>query len=596
MRIPELVITLLTLAIVVSVPATDPVLGLHAVAVGKTRVQLDDGDLGIYGRVMRPGTREPVPGAEVQLRGPGTSRATLTFTTQGDGTFGFSGLAAGEYLLSPVLPGRLGLRSRDAWGRTIEVSGNGPPPDVNLWMTSISVISGTVSDQDGEPFDDVFISASSAVWLEGRTVLRHDGFSGVSYRTGDGTYRLRLLPGEYFLRADFRGDLVPPFFYPGTFDVRNAVPVRVAAGLDLAGIDLRAPDEPKFRVRFRMSLPEFVPGVPEPVETYLRPEEEQPLEVRVRPIQEGPGVTLDGSSKVHLERLADDEWLTPGLGEGDYEFLLRYPSTLGAALRRAASERDDPDTPNPLRFNVIARFPVRIVDSDVDLGTVTPDPKTQIPGRVVLRTERARDVAVGELQHFAFADTAYPNDGLATGAIPVVPSENGSFLLREIHRGRFRLEVAPNGMPVGWYVDSVTRGGLDVLRNGMEVGGGPAGPIEIVVSDGAGEVSGVVRNEDDSLVPDARVILIPPVNRRGPLLRFPTVEAEPSGAYALAGIAPGSYRLLALDVAGLDTGTPDTPWWEDPEFLRRYELRGERIMVDPNASMNANLEAVPYLP
>ena len=62
-----------------------------------------------------------------------------------------------------------------------------------------------------------------------------------------------------------------------------------------------------------------------------------------------------------------------------------------------------------------------------------------------------------------------------------------------------------------------------------------------------------------------------------------------SGGFTLDNIPPGEYRMLALEVAGMDDGSP---WWELPEFLRRYELRGERITVDPNLSL-ANYEFKP---
>jgi hypothetical protein len=52
-------------------------------------------------------------------------------------------------------------------------------------------------------------------------------------------------------------------------------------------------------------------------------------------------------------------------------------------------------------------------------------------------------------------------------------------------------------------------------------------------------------------------------------------------------VAPGDYRLLVVDTAGL----PE-PEWESPDFLRQYELRGERITVDPGARLTINPEAI----
>jgi hypothetical protein len=46
---------------------------------------------------------------------------------------------------------------------------------------------------------------------------------------------------------------------------------------------------------------------------------------------------------------------------------------------------------------------------------------------------------------------------------------------------------------------------------------------------------------------------------------------------------------LSIDVAGVPYGHP---FWEDPAFLRQYELRGERITVDPGARLTINPEAI----
>jgi hypothetical protein len=89
------------------------------------------------------------------------------------------------------------------------------------------------------------------------------------------------------------------------------------------------------------------------------------------------------------------------------------------------------------------------------------------------------------------------------------------------------------------------------------------------------------------LVPGAWIVLIPPVNLRGPLASFPTTVANVSGVYVLEDVPPGEYRLLALDLAGLPIGVA-----EAPEFLRQFERRGELITVGPGARMIVNPEAI----
>jgi hypothetical protein len=73
------------------------------------------------------------------------------------------------------------------------------------------------------------------------------------------------------------------------------------------------------------------------------------------------------------------------------------------------------------------------------------------------------------------------------------------------------------------------------------------------------------------------------------MVRFPTAVADASGVYRLTRIPPGEYRMLALYVAGRPSYSR---YWESPDFLRQYELRGERITVDPGARLTINPEAI----
>jgi hypothetical protein len=76
------------------------------------------------------------------------------------------------------------------------------------------------------------------------------------------------------------------------------------------------------------------------------------------------------------------------------------------------------------------------------------------------------------------------------------------------------------------------------------------------------------------------------------MAQFPNAEADMWGAFVLEDVPPGEYRLLALDAAGRPT---INPYWQSPDFLRQYELRGELITVDPGARLTINPEAIPLV-
>jgi hypothetical protein len=165
---------------------------------------------------------------------------------------------------------------------------------------------------------------------------------------------------------------------------------------------------------------------------------------------------------------------------------------------------------------------------------------------------------------------------------------DGSFIVQAMHPGLFHFFVDQENMPEGWYVSSVTSGGRDVLRDGLEVTGAILNPIEITVANDGAEIQGVARDGDGALVPDARIVLIPPVNRRGAFASFPVAVADQSGTFVLEDVPPGEYRVLALEVPG---GRESDPSWDAPEFLREFELRGQLLTVDPGAQLTLSPQA-----
>ena len=114
-------------------------------------------------------------------------------------------------------------------------------------------------------------------------------------------------------------------------------------------------------------------------------------------------------------------------------------------------------------------------------------------------------------------------------------------------------------------------------------------PVQVVIAVDAAHIEGVTRDALNEIVPDARIVLVPILNRRGPMTKVPTAVADSRGAYLLENVAPGDYRILALDAAGQ---RKSHLYWEDPDFLRQYERLGEPITVDPNSRMVINLETI----
>jgi hypothetical protein len=391
-------------------------------------------------------------------------------------------------------------------------------------------------------------------------------------------------PGEYYVEVrDVSPDAFPRHYYPGVLNPEDAARVTLRAGSDLTGIDIRIRDTDLFRVRFSLDPP-MLPGLAEHPSAYL-PEGASLIGAIIRPL--GPGRIAMGRLPyaLSLEQIDDDTWMFGQLlGAGDYNVSLGYSSALFGAFRQ---REFDPDLQRSLEGHariVNTRITVDADEADetgnVDLGTIPVSPRVSAEGRVVVRPLGRGSIDLTSLR-------------LMIGLTRV--RADGTFLLQDRLPGPYGFRFAPDSIPEGWYVESAWSGGRDVLREGLELTGRPA-PIQVVIAEGAGRIEGTVRNADGELLPGARVVLILPSHRRGSLLRFPTATADAAGRYVLDGIPPGEYRLLALDEAGTVVPTPSVLapdlYWESPDFLRRNELRGERITLDPGARLSIHREAI----
>lgn len=564
--VPPMIVFGILSGLVVS-PATGP---------GEVRAQTEEGGLAIYGTVRVAGSREPVPGAHVTLLSGLVFRPDEVATVDADanGQFAFTNLSKGVYTFQTVHPSNPeGFREIR---RSFELAAGEFPSTLKLWLEPMATIFGRVMDTDGDPVTGACVSVVQERRVMG--VPMFEGGTGCENVEGS-DYEMSRPAGEYLLRATPGRNAIGPFvtqFYPGVLRSAQAAPILLRAGARIP-VDIRLADAESFRIRFQLALPERLPGEEELLSASIE-RGEPVLQALLGPVG-GDGIALP--PQLPLQYLGDDTWQTPPVPKGEYDLLLRYP-----ALNGCMGTGGPGANPCYPALDPIGIYRVVVVDRDADLEILSPAPRVSMPGRIVFRSR----------------------DGSPSGELRIIPAlrftgvfalsnrsaevtDDETFLVDSLVPGTpFLLAIDPEDLPAGSYVASATSGNQDVLRNGLYVDAGPTSPIEIVVSDDGGEIAGVVRGRDDSPLPEALVLLIPSSQRRGPASRFPVVAANQFGAYELTRIPPGQYRLLAVDPAGL---TLDFPDYEDADFLRDYEFRGQLITVDPGARMTINAEAIP---
>jgi hypothetical protein len=121
----------------------------------------------------------------------------------------------------------------------------------------------------------------------------------------------------------------------------------------------------------------------------------------------------------------------------------------------------------------------------------------------------------------------------------------------------------------------------------MKVLGASSTPIEIVLGLNSGKVEGHVVNKSKQVEGNVPVVLVPAFDRnRGDLFRKVVTDAK--GAFRIAGIAPGQYKLFSWEDV-LDGA------WRDPDFLRTYEARGVSVNIESARSATTEVEVIPWI-
>ena len=144
-------------------------------------------------------------------------------------------------------------------------------------------------------------------------------------------------------------------------------------------------------------------------------------------------------------------------------------------------------------------------------------------------------------------------------------------VVSDVEPGRYSVHVEP----AYGYVASMQSAGTDLLTQPLVVSeGGTMAPIDVLLRDDSGRVSGTVHASDRPL-PDAVFVSFLPSS---PEAKFTTTEIGPDGTFSLENVVPGSYVVLAS--SGQAWQFP----YRDPEALHAIAGKGVQVKVTPNGT------------
>jgi hypothetical protein len=158
-----------------------------------------------------------------------------------------------------------------------------------------------------------------------------------------------------------------------------------------------------------------------------------------------------------------------------------------------------------------------------------------------------------------------------------------SFLLKDMSEGTYFAEIF--GESKDCYIKDVRYGASSGLDEGFTIARGTRESLEITVSSRGARVQGAVADADGLPAAGVQVVLVPEETRRTLHRLYKSGTTDQYGHFDIRGIAPGDYKLFSWEE--IESGA-----WEDPEFLKPFEDKGEKISVQAGETKSANLTAI----
>ena len=440
-------------------------------------------------------------------------------------------------------------------GRVVSVFDGNAPRSLDILLSGGGAVSGTVVDSAGEPFQGIAVRALQVRREHGRTVTRVFGWQRL---TDDrGRYRLfGLAPGSYLIVASLdaaeytRGTEVTGFapqYFPGTPHVVAAQPLLVEADIDLSGADFMFAATPVVRVRGKAL--------------------------------DAIGQPLVGRVSLNVSQRSDAIATEPrfartGAG-GSFEFTDVAP---GDYVIHATA---DAGLGGPPEFG--SEY-VTVTERDATPVVIATSRGATLEGRFVVEGMQDPPMRAYSLHAEPTDLDRSPPNGRGPEGLAI--HDDGRFYMTGLH-GPMRLS-APNTLP-GWYVKSVTIGGIDVTDTTFDFGREErtVTDAQVVLSNNAATITGSIEGQPGVRIAPAFVTAFS-TNRDLWFTGSRHVRRSLSGqdgSFEVNSLPSGEYFVAAVDASTpLDLQASDT--------LESLVTRAVRVTAREGAASEVTLRLI----
>jgi carboxypeptidase family protein len=514
----------------------------------------------VEGIVLDAVTERPIVGAAVTTGVGGSGQGGAL--TDGEGRFRIGNLRANLYRFHAAKAGYLdGAFGRSAAGAAeegVELQPGEHVTGLTIWLWQPAVVSGRVTNERDQPVAGVQVTGVRSGSRESEPAVTDDR----------GDYELRLPPGEYLVavRSGFDRSTAPPpaapdgssriyvsTFHPSVAAQSLAVSVRARSGERLENVDIKlVPAEPRrLAGRVQPKPP------PSPEEVFL--------ELRCL-----AGACALGSWKMYAQRNGSFEFAP--LPAGDYLLTASLQTVHGDSITRAV----DSD---------FAVMPLSLTDSDVSDLSVTLRPGPIVAGRIETDDGSVPSTVSLMLANF---DSDWTAHGRST------PADGGTFVLRSVRPGRYRLhastsEESSSVVPAstGWNLRAASLKGQDIVCQPLEVGTSDIRDVAVTLTRRTSAITGIVQNLDPGHGRAVVVTFPEDVARRttgtsgwSPCMQYESVSG--SGRFQISNLPEGDYFVAAIDLRRLDE-------WPSLEFLDVLSRSARRVSVEIGVTKTVDL-------
>jgi hypothetical protein len=218
---------------------------------------------------------------------------------------------------------------------------------------------------------------------------------------------------------------------------------------------------------------------------------------------------------------------------------------------------------------------VEVGNADLDGLTITIAPGVTIEGHLAWEGNPSVDE-----QELKVTATGANNDYWGGQARVLA---NGAFTLKDVSEGTYKVTV--DGISQDCYVKSIRYGTSDATADGFTVQRGADAGLEITISSRGARIKGSVADLDGLPGPGFWVVLVPEEAHRSEFRFYKSKTTDQRGNFELRGISPGDYKLFSWEQV-------ESQAWEDAEFLKQFEEKGEKISLQEGDQKTLNLTAI----